>query len=116
MNTYALKQEIEKRLGLGGLSAEGKLEVVNELTANILLNVSIALLPRIPEDARAEFDTLREAGDMDATMTFFTKHIPDFSERAEAVVTQTIEEYRTLMGFGPIPAPSSAFASELIAA
>ena len=108
MNVYALKQEIEKKLCLGGLSEEGKATVLTELTGNILLNVSIALLSRIPEEARAEFDTLRQGEDMEALMAFFTKHIPDFADRAGDVAAQTIEEYRQIMGLTPAPSSVEA--------
>lgn len=113
MNIYELKLEIEKKLGLSGLSDEGKIEVINDLTENILLNVSIALLPLIPEDARAEFDTVRESGDPEASMAFFSKYIPDFKERAGTVVLQTIEEYQQIMG---LPVKSPGVDSGLIAA
>ncbi|PIR46565.1 MAG: hypothetical protein COV07_03610 [Candidatus Vogelbacteria bacterium CG10_big_fil_rev_8_21_14_0_10_45_14] len=97
MNTYALKQELEKHLGIDELTEAGRAEIVEGLTENMILAIMAEVLPRIPEDARPEFEKLQSEGDTEGVLAFYAKHVPDFQTIMQETASQVVLEYRALL-------------------
>jgi len=101
MDTNNIRQKIEELLGLDLLAPEGKEMVISDLTENIMMNIALEVFSRLPDNAKAEYEKLKEAGDSDGVVKLFTDNIPEFEKIVNEAIERTINEYRDLMGLVP---------------
>jgi len=90
------REQIIKELELGGLPAEAQDEIISKLAENTLKKVTIAMLDKLPEDKRGEFEMLASAGDAGQVYAFLNAHVPDASALIQSEMQSSIAEIKRL--------------------
>ena len=88
------RERIIKELSLKGLPSEAQDEIISKLSENLLKKVAIAILDKLSEDKRGEFEILASTGDSDAMYTFLKANVSDADFLIEKEVQEGIAEIK----------------------
>ncbi len=94
MNNNELRDILVAELGIGELPAEAQEEIVSKLGEIILKSVTVAIFEKLPQEARAEFETITASGDDERVQEFLAKNIPDMPALMEAEVKRVLLSFR----------------------
>lgn len=90
-------QQAVRLFGIDGEPDETKAYLVDQLLENIAGRVFLEAGRVIPEDKRAEFNTLAESGEPDAIADFLAPYISDFPGFVRAEAQKEIDQTRSYM-------------------
>lgn len=88
MKKDEIQKEILVELGLESAPPKIREQIVSQLGENIMNAVLLALLDKLPEDARASFADLSERGDDAGARAILEAHIPN----VDSVITVEIHK------------------------
>ena len=92
-----LKDIIIEQLGIGSLPQEEQDEIVAGISGNVLQAITIAVLERVPQDARPTFDDLKLRGDKVALQKFLQKYVDDLEELVHEETKKSIAEFKAIV-------------------
>ena len=65
-------------LGISDLPVDAQDRIISQFTENLVKSIALAIMERLPEDKRGEFEKLSEAGEQEKINQFLTAQIPDY--------------------------------------
>jgi len=98
MDITKLKENIEKELGLTGLPDAVKNEIVAMLGENCLKRASLAILERLTDGGRAEFEKIAQSGDYEKASKYAAAAIPDFENFIKGEISAEIADFKRRSG------------------
>lgn len=93
-----LNEIILKDLNIGGLPAESQDKILEKLGENITNRIFMAILEKLPEDARVEFDAVSASGDEIKMQEFLKLKIVNIEELIQRIIQLTISEFKEMAG------------------
>ena len=95
MNKNTIQQNIIKELGLEGLPEDKQIQLLTTMTESVLKRITIAVLERLSEEDKKEFDQVRETADPDKINEFLRKKIDNYDQMVEEIVKEFKTEMKT---------------------
>jgi len=92
-----IKNTLIEQLGLSSLSEENKDIIISRFGESLLKRIVAVTLEKLPEEARAEFDTLSMEGDNDKMHDFLQSKIPGVEELIQVEIKKGVEEFRDIV-------------------
>jgi len=96
INTKDIINRIAEELELDSFPQETQTQIIEKLGENILKKITIAVLDRLPESARSEFEALNEKGDVEKMQEFMRSNIKDIDAVVENEIRKNIEEFKNM--------------------
>ncbi|PIR58075.1 MAG: hypothetical protein COU71_00560 [Parcubacteria group bacterium CG10_big_fil_rev_8_21_14_0_10_38_31] len=97
MQQEEIKNTLIEELGLSSLSDENKDIVISKFGENLLKRVTAIALSKLPEEARAEFESLSQEGDNDKMHNFLKAKIPEVEELIQTEIKEGIAEFKNIV-------------------
>jgi hypothetical protein len=97
MNKNTIQQNIIKELGLENLPEDKQTELLTTMTESVLKRITIAVLERLSEEDKKEFDKVRETDDPDKINEFLRTKIDNYDQMVEKIIKEFKEEIKTAM-------------------
>lgn len=98
MNTDDTNDEITKAiakdLGIESVPADEQKKLIAQFGEVALKAATIAVLEKLPEDKRGEFEKLAQAGDAAALKTFLDTEVPNHEELARQAVVNEVKRFK----------------------
>ena len=89
-----LTTQISTDLGITDLPAEEQQKLIGQFGEVALKAVMVAIFEKLPEDKRAEFSKLAEAGDAAALTAFLSREVPNHETVAKEAVAEEVRRFR----------------------
>lgn len=83
-------------LEIGDLSKEAQEEIITQLGQNVLQHLTVAILEKVPEEKRQEFESLSATKDEEKIETFLRTEIPNLDDFVKKEVKKSISEYKKI--------------------
>ncbi len=83
-------------LGIGDLSKEAQEEIITQLGQNVLQHLTVAILEKVPEGKRQEFESLSATKDEEKIEAFLRTEIPNLDDFVKKEVKKSIGEYKKI--------------------
>ncbi|HAQ05918.1 TPA: hypothetical protein DCP13_03970 [Candidatus Azambacteria bacterium] len=84
-------------LGISDLPVEVQDRILSQFTENLVKSIALAIMERLPEDKREEFEKLSEAGEQEKINQFLTAQIPDYQNLVQNEVNSAKEEFKKIV-------------------
>lgn len=97
MDKKKIQKDILEGLGLKGLSEEKQTELLTTMTESVLKRITIAVLEKLSDEDKGEFDRVREESDPDKITEFLKSKIENYDEMVEEIVEEFKEEMKSNM-------------------
>ena len=91
-----LKQQMVERLDIGELAPAEQDEIITKIGENILKQLTITVLDKLPEEDLPEFDTITESGDPARLQEFLSSKIPNYNKLMQEETTRIIDEFKEI--------------------
>lgn len=91
-----IKNSILNELGLSSLPDNYKDEFLSRLGEGLIKRITAAVLEKLPERLRGEFEALSKAGDNDKMHQFLKDSIPNIDEITQRELKEGIEEFKNI--------------------
>jgi hypothetical protein len=88
-------QQAIYELGLDGMSPDAQAEFLEVIGTNILLNVTIEIIKLLPHEARPQFESYIESGDVNGLRQFLLPYIPDLDAFIQHEAAKEYEATKT---------------------
>ena len=89
-----MTKKIAEDLGIGALAPEEQKQLIAQFGEVALKAATVSVLEKMPEDKRAEFATLAEAGDPLVIKQFLDTAVPGHEDVARAAVQEELRKFR----------------------
>ncbi len=89
-------QMILEDLGITSLPPAAQEEIVARLGQNVLQHLTLAILEKVPEGKRDEFEKLSANKDEEGVEAFLRNEIPNLDEFVKKEVKKSISEYKKI--------------------
>lgn len=94
MNDQEIRTTLITELGIGELPEEAQDEIVSKLGEIILKSVTLAVLEKLSEDGRKEFEMLGTKGDPELIREFLARNVPNMETLMEEELQKTLAAFR----------------------
>ncbi|OGG54974.1 hypothetical protein A3D62_02925 [Candidatus Kaiserbacteria bacterium RIFCSPHIGHO2_02_FULL_49_11] len=94
INQDDIRQQVVDKIGIKSASLAVQEAVVSQVGENIMTRVVTAIHGILPEEKRAEFETLIGAGDVDALNAFLKPHVPNLDILVQQEAEKEIAAYK----------------------
>ena len=84
-------------LGISDLPVDAQDRIISQFTENLVKSIALAIMERLPEDKRGEFEKLSEAGEQEKINQFLTAQIPDYQNLVQNEVNSAKEEFKKMV-------------------
>ncbi len=83
-----------KDLEIEGLPTEAQDEILVKMGENFIRAVTLAVIEKLPENKREDFEEVGKTGDQNKVREFLSPYIPNFDQFMRDVVKQEIAEFK----------------------
>ncbi|HUY62810.1 MAG TPA: DUF5663 domain-containing protein [Candidatus Paceibacterota bacterium] len=89
-----LTAAIANDLGIAGLPNDEQQKLITQFGEVALKAATVAVLEKVPDGKRSEFEKLAQAGDADAIKVFLDREVPGHEELARQAVADEVKRFK----------------------
>ena len=95
MENNTIPKNIIDELNLSGLPEDKQEQLLSAMTESVLKEITIAVLKRLSDDEKVEFDKVRETGDSEKINKFLKDKIKDYDKMVEKIIEDFKNEMKS---------------------